>query len=924
MDKRQLNLLLVADNEQDYITTQNLLTKTNAWSAHLERVSSQIALEKVQTGQYDVCLFNVHWHNREVWQKITTIPIILLTESEADEQKLKDGVIDCLVKSQLTAPLLERAIRCAELSGANQKLRQEFSQFQEKIQNLGTPAKQYQLLFDLSIYGMELLDEDGRVVRCNSAYQNMLGRNYDAIIGQPTLAFATEKSQKSFGKKMATLPTHGQIEGEVELVCQDGTTVAVWKQLRAIYETETSEVSKTSEVLQHKIFKGSVSYSRDISERISAIKQLSILARALEQHPYAVVVTDELGDIQYVNFKFTELTGYSYEEVIEQNLRNFNSESLTQEYKELWETVSQGVEWRRDIRSLKKDGTEYWESFTMTPLLNYKGNITNFVVVKEDITAYKEAEADAFQSQHRVGNLMTGYISDLTAANEALQREIAERKRIELELRQSRVRLKAQYKGIPVPTYSWQIAKEGIVLVDYNDAAEKASQGRIIEFLGHTNSDVFKGSAQILADFERCATEKTIVKREAPYRLITTGDTRYWVTTYNYVPPNLIIVHIEDITEHRQIETNLRQKHSQLGEIAKKHASELAKTSEALLQEISKRKHFDEDMATLQTDLQQQLAKVAELTHELDKSKRSWKQEFSERQRVEEVLRHTENMLRASQEQIQELVKEQMIELAKVNEQLREEITLREKEEQELRESRARLKAQYKGSPTPTYAWQRVSKDFVLVDYNDAAETANKGRMVDLMGRTAGEVFKDRPQVLADFGTCFTQQKNVRRESPYQLVMTQENKYYITTYNFVSPNLVIVYIEDITRYKQFEDALQRGEEQIELVCHFSPQFTVIFANGAYCWYFNQDYEKLMGKFIPFVHVDDLDEVEIHLAALGQTQPLGVMECRVIRPDGTLRRQRWLNRAIFDKQGNLIEIRSSLQDIGNGKNEQIEE
>lgn len=136
--------------------------------------------------------------------------------------------------------------------------------------------------------------------------------------------------------------------------------------------------------------------------------------------------------------------------------------------------------------------------------------------------------------------------------------------------------------------------------------------------------------------------------------------------------------------------------------------------------------------------------------------------------------------------------------------QFREKLEMQRREEERLRQTKNRLRMQYKGIPVPTYSWQRVGDDFVMVDYNDAAEKANHGRIADLMGRPASEVFKDRPQVLADFHRCYADRVTVKREAAYKLISRDETRYFITTYNYIHPNLVQVFIQDITEYKQPE------------------------------------------------------------------------------------------------------------------------
>jgi PAS domain S-box-containing protein len=133
----------------------------------------------------------------------------------------------------------------------------------------------------------------------------------------------------------------------------------------------------------------------DITERRQAELELRKLSRAVEQSGSTIVITDTSGNIEYVNPKFTEITGYSYEEVIGQNPRLLKSGfTADEEYKQLWETIKSGREWHGELLNKKKDGTLYWESVTISPILNDRKEITHYVGVKEDITERKQSEIE--------------------------------------------------------------------------------------------------------------------------------------------------------------------------------------------------------------------------------------------------------------------------------------------------------------------------------------------------------------------------------------------------------------------------------------------------------------------------------------------------------------------------------------------------
>lgn len=119
------------------------------------------------------------------------------------------------------------------------------------------------------------------------------------------------------------------------------------------------------------------------------------LSRAVEESPNAVVITDLAGTIEYVNPKFSELTGYAPHEALGRNARFLKSGLTSPElYRDLWNAITSGREWRGEILNRKKNGDPYWEVVFISPIHDTGGAITHYVAVKEDITERKRAEAD--------------------------------------------------------------------------------------------------------------------------------------------------------------------------------------------------------------------------------------------------------------------------------------------------------------------------------------------------------------------------------------------------------------------------------------------------------------------------------------------------------------------------------------------------
>ncbi|MCX6993037.1 MAG: PAS domain S-box protein [Kiritimatiellaeota bacterium] len=140
--------------------------------------------------------------------------------------------------------------------------------------------------------------------------------------------------------------------------------------------------------------------ARDITERKRGEDELRKLSQAVEQSPAIVVITDPLGNIEYVNPKFSQVTRYDADEALGKNPRILKSgETSGEAYKRLWETITSGREWHGEFHNKKKDGTLYWESALIAPVMDSNRRITHFLAIKEDITERKQAEEALHQSK---------------------------------------------------------------------------------------------------------------------------------------------------------------------------------------------------------------------------------------------------------------------------------------------------------------------------------------------------------------------------------------------------------------------------------------------------------------------------------------------------------------------------------------------
>ncbi len=135
-------------------------------------------------------------------------------------------------------------------------------------------------------------------------------------------------------------------------------------------------------------------------ERKQTDQKIRQLSRAVEQSPVSIIITTIDGEIEYANPKFVENTGYTLEEIIGQNPRILKSgHTSDEEYQELWKTITSGKEWHGEFKNRRKDGTLFWESATISPILNSQGITTHFIAIKEDITERKNAEQELINAK---------------------------------------------------------------------------------------------------------------------------------------------------------------------------------------------------------------------------------------------------------------------------------------------------------------------------------------------------------------------------------------------------------------------------------------------------------------------------------------------------------------------------------------------
>ena len=156
-------------------------------------------------------------------------------------------------------------------------------------------------------------------------------------------------------------------------------------------------------ILLYTLIKRYATEKKETEENLHEVEdQVRKLSRAVEQNPATIVITDLEGNIEYVNPKFVETTGYLFQEVKGKNPSILKSGGQSKEfYRDLWDTITAGNDWRGEFHNMKKDGTLYWESASISAIRNNVGKMTHYLAIKEDITEKKIIEQELIKAKEK-------------------------------------------------------------------------------------------------------------------------------------------------------------------------------------------------------------------------------------------------------------------------------------------------------------------------------------------------------------------------------------------------------------------------------------------------------------------------------------------------------------------------------------------
>ena len=295
------------------------------------------------------------------------------------EEKIDHSEIKELIEQDIDFNNLvhELKVHQVELELQNEELR--------KTQNELLLAKEkYHDLFSKAPIAYFIFDEDGVITNINHRGSELLANSRENLIQKPLLLYLTKEGQEKFYlHRQRVLEEKERDSCELVMKRKNGEEFNAYLESVAISELSSDD----NTVLRTVVL--------DITEQKERKKELDILYRAIEQSPAIIVITDSEGRIEYVNPKYSRVTGYSLSELEGEKSNLVKSGEHSKEfYQRMWSQIKSGKQWEGIFKNQRKNGDIFEEEAVIVPIIDNSGEINHYLKVAEDVTKELKLERE--------------------------------------------------------------------------------------------------------------------------------------------------------------------------------------------------------------------------------------------------------------------------------------------------------------------------------------------------------------------------------------------------------------------------------------------------------------------------------------------------------------------------------------------------
>lgn len=259
--------------------------------------------------------------------------------------------------------------------------------------------------------GFGIADLDNRMNYLNPAFYDLIKIPKTTEVESLFLTdfFPAEDKDRLLNDVLPVVKRTGQWTGEIRLVNHFNETIDTIQNLFIIKDL-------------YNIPRYIAGIVTDITLRKKSEETMKLQSTTLEASANSIVITNKNGEILWINPAFTKLTGYDKDEVLYKNINILKSGMHNQVfYSGIWEVVNRGEVWQGEIVNRRKNGELYHEEQTVTPVFDDKGEIINFISIKQDITHRKHIEEELRKINEELEKRIEERTSELKDANKALK-----------------------------------------------------------------------------------------------------------------------------------------------------------------------------------------------------------------------------------------------------------------------------------------------------------------------------------------------------------------------------------------------------------------------------------------------------------------------------------------------------------------------
>lgn len=437
-------------------------------------------------------------------ERLSATPILLVgdlsEESSIVQDGLRCGASDYVIKQINQGDLFKR---CSNLIG----LKNDHTVFEETDDVFRT------LIENISDI-ITILAADGTVLFESPSVERALGYKPEELMGQQAfdlvhpddVGAVIEFFKNTLHSFSASLPI------EYRFRHKDGS----WKFFESI--------GKPFNDPQHGLV--TVVTSRDTTERKTALEEKrqtdGRLRTIFESAAMGMALVSDTGHAIQSNPALQQMLGYSGEELRRMSFVEFtHPDDADADVQLLKETFAGKREnYQIEKRFVTRSGDLIWVRLTVSSIDRLSKDSRYVIAMVENITGQKTAQAALSESEER---------------------------------------FRAQYEGLPIPTFTWRKEGDDFVFQGYNAAAEQLTNGTISRSIGVKASDLFSERPAMLEAFHKCFDEKITINHRGPYRFQATGDLKYLDSNVVFIKPDIVMIACRDITEQTQTERLLKE-----------------------------------------------------------------------------------------------------------------------------------------------------------------------------------------------------------------------------------------------------------------------------------------------------------------------------------------------------------------------------